>query len=45
MERINFEDQIEKNKRNSLFLMISIALVIAAFGYIIAQVFGGDISL
>ena len=40
MERINFEDQIEKNKRNSLFLMISIALVIAAFGYIIAQVFG-----
>ena len=40
MERIDFRDQIQKNKRNSFLLVISIALVIAAFGYIIATIFG-----
>lgn len=39
MERIDFRDQIEKNKRNSFLLILSIVLVIATFGYIIANLF------
>lgn len=39
MERIDFRDQIEKNKRNSFLLIFSIVLIIVAFGYIIANLF------
>jgi len=39
MERIDFRDQIANNKRNSFLLILSIILVIVAFGYIIANIF------
>jgi heat shock protein HtpX len=45
MKRINFDDQIKKNKRDSFLWMVSISLVILAFGYIIAQLFGEEYSI
>src|SRR3989344_4801321 len=39
-ERILFYDQIARNKRNSVFLIIGIILVFAVFGYIIALAMG-----
>jgi heat shock protein HtpX len=35
-ERIYFEDQIARNKRNSVFLMLIVAVVIVALGYVIS---------
>ena len=35
MERIDFRDQIAKNKLNSFFLMLSIVLFIVLIGYLI----------
>lgn len=37
--RIDFRDQISRNKRNSVFLMIVIFLVIVGLGYVISLVF------
>jgi len=39
MERISFHDQIARNKRKSVFLIISIFLVIILLGYIIALIY------
>jgi heat shock protein HtpX len=38
-ERIYFDDQIKRNKRKSLFLMIIIFGIIIAFGYVISYAF------
>jgi len=38
-ERIHFQDQINRNKRKSFFLMIIIFGVIIAFGYVISYAF------
>ena len=40
MERIDFRDQIAKNKLNSFFLMLSIVLFIVLIGYVISQAMG-----
>jgi len=39
MERINFDDQISRNKMKSFFLMAIIFLVIILFGYVISFAF------
>ena len=39
-ERISFYDQISRNKRNSIFLMILVLAVLMALGYIIGIVLG-----
>ncbi len=39
MEYIDFRDQISRNKRNSFFLMISVAVVIVLLGYVISLAF------
>ncbi len=39
MEYIDFRDQISKNKRNSVFLMISVFFVIVLLGYVISLAF------
>lgn len=39
MKRIDFSDQIQKNKKNSFFLIISIVLILTIFGYVIASLF------
>ena len=39
MERINFRDQIAKNKRNSFFLMLIVIAVIVLLGYVISLAF------
>lgn len=36
---IDFRDQISRNKRNSIFLMLSVAIVIVALGYVISLAF------
>ncbi len=36
VERVDFRDQIARNKRNSFFLMIGIILVIVILGYVIS---------
>ncbi|MEK6873248.1 MAG: M48 family metallopeptidase [Nanoarchaeota archaeon] len=41
-KRVLFYDQIARNKRNSIFLLISIFLVFLLFGYIISLVLGPD---
>ena len=40
MERINFYDQIARNKRKSFFLIFVIILVIVALGYVIGRAYG-----
>lgn len=40
MQRIDFRDQILRNKRKSVFLMFSIFIVIVAFGYVISLAMG-----
>ncbi|MEK6891291.1 MAG: M48 family metallopeptidase [Nanoarchaeota archaeon] len=40
--RISFHNQISSNKRNSLFLLIGIVLVIVLLGYIISLVLGPE---
>lgn len=40
--RISFHDQISRNKRNSVFLLIGIVLVIVLLGYIISLVIGPE---
>lgn len=40
MERVDFRDQIAKNKRNSFFLMLSIVLFLVLIGYVIGQAMG-----
>ena len=39
MERIDFRDQILRNKRNSFFLMVFVAVIIVLFGYVISFAF------
>ncbi|MFH1607882.1 MAG: M48 family metallopeptidase [archaeon] len=39
MERIDFNDQISSNKRNSVFLMIGIFVIFVLFGYVISMAF------
>jgi len=39
MKRIDFRDQISRNKRNSFFLMLIVILVIVALGYVISLAF------
>lgn len=39
MERVSFFDQIAKNKRNSVFLIIFIFLILVSLIYVIARVF------
>ena len=39
MQRIDFRDQISRNKRNSFFLMIIVFAVIVVFGYVISFAF------
>jgi len=39
MEHIDFRDQISKNKRNSIFLMIFVGIVIILLGYVISLAF------
>ena len=39
MEHIDFRDQISRNKRNSFFLMVSVAIVIVLLGYVISLAF------
>ncbi|OIO41568.1 zinc metalloprotease HtpX [Candidatus Pacearchaeota archaeon CG10_big_fil_rev_8_21_14_0_10_31_9] len=39
-ERVLFYDQINRNKRNSFFLLVSILIVLMAFGYIIGKILG-----
>ena len=39
-ERVSFYDQISRNKRNSIFLMILVLAVLMALGYIIGKVLG-----
>ncbi len=41
--RISFHDQIARNKRASVFLIIAVALVLVALVYIIGLAIGGDI--
>ena len=41
-ERILFYDQINRNKRNSIFLIIAILIVFAILGYIIGMAMGPD---
>ena len=38
MEKISFHDQISKNKRNSIFLISIIFIVLLAIGYVIAKI-------
>jgi len=38
-QRIDFRDQISKNKRNSFFLMVIIFMVFVLFGYVISMAF------
>lgn len=38
--RISFHDQIARNKRKSVFLIVLIILVIVALGYVIGQIYG-----
>ncbi|OGZ63538.1 MAG: hypothetical protein A2812_01330 [Candidatus Staskawiczbacteria bacterium RIFCSPHIGHO2_01_FULL_36_16] len=40
MERIDFRDQIARNKRNSFFMIVLIFAVFVAFGYVIAKILG-----
>lgn len=42
MERIVFYDQINRNKRNSIFLLAIVLIVLMAFGYVIGMVMGPD---
>ncbi|MBI2629292.1 M48 family metalloprotease [Candidatus Pacearchaeota archaeon] len=39
-ERVSFYDQISRNKRNSIFLIILVLAVLMALGYIIGKVLG-----
>ena len=39
MQRIDFNDQIARNKRNSFFLMLVVFLILVSFGYIISKAF------
>ena len=39
MQRIDFRDQISKNKRSSIFLMVIVFAVLVLLGYVISQVF------
>ncbi len=39
MEHIDFRDQISRNKRNSVFLMIFVAITIVLLGYVISFAF------
>jgi len=41
-QRILFYDQISRNKRNSIFLIIAIILVFIVFGYVIGLAMGPD---
>ncbi len=45
VERISFYDQIGRNKRNSVFLLIAIVLVLMVFGYVIGMIMGPDYFL
>lgn len=45
MERIDFRDQISRNKRNSFLLIFLIITTIFIFGYVIANVFGEEYFL
>ena len=38
-ERISFHDQIAKNKRNSVFLVIFVFIVLIVLGYAISYAF------
>ena len=38
--RVSFHDQISRNKRNSLFLIIVIIAVIVLLGYVVGQIYG-----
>lgn len=42
MNKIDFRDQIAKNKRKSLFLIIFIAVILVALGYSISFAFGEE---
>lgn len=42
MKKVNFKDQIKRNKRNSLILMVSIFLIILLMGYVIALSLSGE---
>lgn len=44
-DRISFYDQIARNKRNSVFLIIGIMVILLVFGYIIGIVMGPDYFL
>ncbi|PIO01352.1 hypothetical protein COT60_00860, partial [Candidatus Pacearchaeota archaeon CG09_land_8_20_14_0_10_30_9] len=39
MEHIDFRDQISRNKRNSIFLMVFVILVIVLLGWTISNAF------
>jgi len=39
MKRIDFRDQISRNKRNSFFLMLIVFVVVIVFGYVISFAF------
>jgi len=40
MKHIDFRDQISRNKRKSIFLIISVAIILVIFGYFISFAFG-----
>ena len=43
--RVSFHDQIARNKRNSVFLILAVALVLVGLVYIIGFVMGGDVFI
>lgn len=43
--RVSFHDQIERNKRNSIFLILAVALVLVGLVYSIGLVMGGDVFI
>jgi len=42
MQRIIFHDQISRNKRNSVFLMLAIIIILIILGYVIGMATGPD---
>ncbi len=42
MNRIDFRDQIAKNKRKSFFLMLTISIFLVALGYVISMAFSPE---
>ena len=42
MNKIDFRDQISRNKRKSFFLMIIVSLVLVALGYVISMAFAPE---